>query len=738
MSVKVVVSRGRNTIQEYFFPFSDSSVASQLNYYIGRSSECHIAIEDYNISRQHALLFFEDQVWKIKKISESSEVIVNGQAVDELAISQDDKVTIGVFDLNFDFSDTQTIYTNKDQKEEFTQVIENPSTEELEEVVDENTVIDDEFKDTETVLLGNTDESVEDDEDVDPLEENSYEEDSQEEYPSFEDDQFEAEFEESNSFGLEAQDDEGEKTQIFTSFVEFEVEISGPYANFDKYYVNKEEVFVGRDPSKCQIVLDDPESSQVHAVLKREGNSCIIEDLKSSNGTILNGQRLNVAVLKNGDEFIIGSTTFKMIVRSDLLKSQEDVLMPVDSTQEIEVEEIIEEEVDILDDEFLLEGDSEVEAPSSNALFTKDALKDPEKRKKILIIAVVLLGLWVLLDEEKPKQKPASKTTQTKDRSLFPDESQTTPDGRKIRTINDLTEELKNYVVQNYELGKSEVINGNFAEGLRYLDKVYEYVDSYKEIKDLEQFAKDELAKIEKLERERRAEEERREREIKVKGFLAKAQEAFEKERIELTQSFMNQILEIDPENLEVAQLKLQVENYIREQERRALEEAEAQARRDRLIAELKPGKTLFIKEKWYRAIGELERFLSIKDSDEDLIREAAGMLKTSQGNLKGLIGPLLGKARSLKEGQDYKGAYETYKEILEIDPTSEESLNEISNIKLTLDNQAKKVFREALIDESLSLLKNAKEKFQEVQQISPRDSDYYKKATAKLRNYLE
>ena len=32
----------------------------------------------------------------------------------------------------------------------------------------------------------------------------------------------------------------------------------------------------------------------------------------------------------------------------------------------------------------------------------------------------------------------------------------------------------------------------------------------------------------------------------------------------------------------------------------------------------------------------------------------------------------------------------------------------------------------------------NAKEKFQEVQQISPTDSEYYKKASEKLKNYLE
>ena len=55
---------------------------------------------------------------------------------------------------------------------------------------------------------------------------------------------------------------------------------------------------------------------------------------------------------------------------------------------------------------------------------------------------------------------------------------------------------------------------------------------------------------------------------------------------------------------------------------------------------------------------------------------------------------------------------------------------------KLTI--RSRKIYREALISESLSLFNDAKEKFQEVQQIAPSDSDYYKKATAKLKDYLD
>ena len=61
-----------------------------------------------------------------------------------------------------------------------------------------------------------------------------------------------------------------------------------------------------------------------------------------------------------------------------------------------------------------------------------------------------------------------------------------------------------------------------------------------------------------------------------------------------------------------------------------------------------------------------------------------------------------------------------------------------MDDIRSQLDSRSKKIYREAIIAESLSLFSDAKEKFQEVQQISPTDSDYYKKASEKLKNYLE
>ena len=188
-----------------------------------------------------------------------------------------------------------------------------------------------------------------------------------------------------------------------------------------------------------------------------------------------------------------------------------------------------------------------------------------------------------------------------------------------------------------------------------------------------------------------------------------------------------------------MTQLKIELKAYKREQERKAIEAAAKKAERQRQENALVPGKNFHVQKKWHSAIRRFEELLAReKNLDKDLLEEANKMLSDAREKLGDIIQPLLGKARSLKEGQDLKGAYENYMMILKHDPENIEALNEMDSIRERLRIKSRKIYREAIISESLSLFNHAKEKFQEVQQVSPIDSEYYKKATNKLKEYLE
>ena len=61
---------------------------------------------------------------------------------------------------------------------------------------------------------------------------------------------------------------------------------------------------------ECDVVLSDPLSSRVHAVIERRGGAWFIRDAGSRNGTLVNGQKADEAQLIDGSAVRIGTTDF--------------------------------------------------------------------------------------------------------------------------------------------------------------------------------------------------------------------------------------------------------------------------------------------------------------------------------------------------------------------------------------------------------------------------------------------
>jgi hypothetical protein len=72
--------------------------------------------------------------------------------------------------------------------------------------------------------------------------------------------------------------------------------------------ITQDAVVIGR--VKADIVIDSPDVSRRHAVIERRGTLFIVRDLGSTNGTYVNGQRVEEAPLANGDRVVVGQTVF--------------------------------------------------------------------------------------------------------------------------------------------------------------------------------------------------------------------------------------------------------------------------------------------------------------------------------------------------------------------------------------------------------------------------------------------
>jgi pSer/pThr/pTyr-binding forkhead associated (FHA) protein len=71
---------------------------------------------------------------------------------------------------------------------------------------------------------------------------------------------------------------------------------------------------VGREAS-AGLAIDDESVSRVHAKLARDGDELVVTDLKSRNGTEVNGEPVLQAVLDHGDELRFGDVAFTVVRR---------------------------------------------------------------------------------------------------------------------------------------------------------------------------------------------------------------------------------------------------------------------------------------------------------------------------------------------------------------------------------------------------------------------------------------
>jgi pSer/pThr/pTyr-binding forkhead associated (FHA) protein len=81
------------------------------------------------------------------------------------------------------------------------------------------------------------------------------------------------------------------------------------------------EITIGRDPA-CECPLEDDSISARHARLSYHNNQWWLEDLGSTNGTLINQEKLALpTVVVSGDEFRCGKTLFTISLVGDIVMS---------------------------------------------------------------------------------------------------------------------------------------------------------------------------------------------------------------------------------------------------------------------------------------------------------------------------------------------------------------------------------------------------------------------------------
>ena len=106
--MRLIVRRGHSLINELRFP--DGPV------YIGRKPQCHIFLPDRSVSRQHAVLYTNEQgVWILQDLKSANQTILNGNVIDKTPIHEGDVIGISDFVLEVHFDPEQSFIPAEDQ-----------------------------------------------------------------------------------------------------------------------------------------------------------------------------------------------------------------------------------------------------------------------------------------------------------------------------------------------------------------------------------------------------------------------------------------------------------------------------------------------------------------------------------------------------------------------------------------------------------------------------------------------
>jgi len=91
--------------------------------------------------------------------------------------------------------------------------------------------------------------------------------------------------------------------------------LDGPDAG-KVYRIEQAKVVIGR--SSADLTLDDIEASRHHAAVEIRDPVVLLYDLESTNGTLVDGEKITRPVeLHNHSEFTVGTTTLMLIVTAD-------------------------------------------------------------------------------------------------------------------------------------------------------------------------------------------------------------------------------------------------------------------------------------------------------------------------------------------------------------------------------------------------------------------------------------
>lgn len=259
---------------------------------IGRDPDAsQFVLEDASVSRRHATIYPTPEGWTLENLSATNPILINGTEIDApYPLQAGDEVKIG-----------ETLFTFEGKlkvRKEKTSSSTNKNEKEKKEVVEET--------------AADTEEEPPAEEEADEEEEIKEEEVDEEEEEIKEEEHFDTVFQGGEEDGMDALHFGMVASERWMLKI-----VAGPNVGAEIPLEIGRDYTIGTNASKCDIVLNDISVSKEHARLTlSEDQSLKVDDLKSRNGTYVEGKKIEEAASFQANTLItVGTTTFVIVDR---------------------------------------------------------------------------------------------------------------------------------------------------------------------------------------------------------------------------------------------------------------------------------------------------------------------------------------------------------------------------------------------------------------------------------------
>lgn len=481
----------------------------------------------------------------------------------------------------------------------------------------------------------------------------------------------------------------------------------------------------GRD-NIAQITLNDKKASRQHFSIEKVGHEFFIKDLKSANGTLLNGQELkpNEGVpLKSGDIITVNQLTMIFELR-DLAFSEKLKDLPL---QAYSGPMILTSQ----------DWDSAAAAPpgvhgqlparlshQELAMLSGqvERLEKPKNVFRMVLIGVVaVVFVLAYFMNSTPTRKVAA-------------------DPNLPKTFESLSPEEQKFVVNAYKMANSlyEADDAKVESALSQIESIHKIIPSYKDSKTLEVKFRQTLETIEQkrfVQEELKRQEENRKQ---VETIIADCTEKY-KDSVDLegAKDCLKVAQELDPENTDGQGLIAGIESRISQaqlEEQKLKEYNEAVARgRDMYYK----ARNLLQNNDYQEAMNAFSSHMNSSLPDPDNLKNASKRnLASIEKRISSQKNGFMGKARYNLQIGNTKAAILAAEQARLVDPYDYAIANFIEQHKTELQNRMRTVYTNSVIEERFGNVELSKNLWREIITKDVPNGEYYLKARRKLQQY--